>query len=397
MMKKIKIEDLKPGMRFTRAVYITPANMLVGAHMPVKEEDIKKLVKWGIKEVQTAGEIIPGSATKVDYSFTEKDSKLYLKEKLIDEYRKLHKNKNKFKGIYDKIVDKIRRVVFNVKYRKYIEYSNLHNIASELIGEVISNPHIYIYMASNFSDEEDYLSYHQVNVAIFTLVIAKHLKIETKKLMNLTIGSLLLDIGMTKVPKSILEKKEKLTSKELIMIKLHPIYGYKILAKDSGFPAEVANIALQHHEQFDGNGYPRKLKGEQIDFNARIVSIADTYEAMTKKRSYRDEFISYEAMRSLLGSSKNKFDPKILRAFLSNMSIYPIASLVKLNTNAIGMVIGAYPDKPLRPIIKIIIDEFGDKVPEDEERIIDLSEEKHIYIVSAINEKELGIKTFDFI
>ncbi len=395
-MNKLAVNKLKPGMKFSRAVYITPTNMLVGPHMPLKEKDIEKLLKWGIKEVQTAGEIIY-TPPDVDYSFNEKDSKNYLGEKLIDEYKKLHKNKQKYKETYNKIVDKIRRVIFNARYKKYIEYSNLYNISTELIGEVISNPHIYIYMASNFSDSEDYLAYHQVNVAIFTLIIAHFLKIESKKLNNLAIGSLLLDIGMIKVPKTIIEKKGKLSGKEFILIKLHPIHGYKILAQDSNFPAEIANIVLQHHEQFDGQGYPRKLRGEQIDLNSRIVSVADTYEAMTKGRSYRKGFISYEAMRTLLGESKNKFDPKILRAFLSNISIYPVASLVKLNTNAIGMVIGAYPDIPLRPVVKIIIDEFGDKVPDTEERITDLTKDTHLFITSAVNEKELGINTFDFI
>ncbi|MBU1076739.1 MAG: HD-GYP domain-containing protein, partial [Spirochaetes bacterium] len=232
---------------------------------------------------------------------------------------------------------------------------------------------------------------------IFSILIGHLNKVPPKKIINLAVGSLLYDIGMAKIPQAIILKKEKLNIKELNFIKLHTIYGYKILVKDSNFPSEIASIALQHHEQFDGNGYPRKLRNEQIDLFSRIVAIADTFEAMTKKRTYRTEFLSYEAMKNLLGQSKNKFDPKLLRTFLANMSIYPIASLVKLNTNAIGLVIGAYEDKPLRPIIKIIIDEFNDKVPEEESRFVDLTKTPDLYITNAVDERQYQLNLFDYI
>ncbi len=393
-MKKISVTELKPGMKFSRAVYITPTNMLVGPNMPLKSADIEKLKRWGIKEVETSGEII--YTPRVDYSFEEKEG-VSIKERIIAEYKKLHRIKNRYKEEYEDAVHGIKTIFTDVRHNRLINEIKVRNIANNFVSLIIPNEHIFIYLASNMTDENDYLPYHSINVTIFSVIIAHQIKIETKKIVSLAISSLLHDIGMTKIPSSILGKKEKLTSQEFNVIKLHPIYGYKILAKDSNFPPEIANVALQHHEQFDGQGYPRKLKGDQIDLFSRIVSIADTYDAMTKRRSYRDKFISYEAMRNILSESKNKFDPRLLRVFLSNMSIYPVASLVKLNTNAIGMVIGAYPDKPLRPILKIIIDEFGDKIYESEERIIDLSEEPDIYIVGAVNEKEIGINTFDLI
>lgn len=394
MMKKIKIEELKPGMKFTRAVYITPTNMLVGPDMPIKNNDLERLKRWGIKEVETSGEVY--ETVSVDHKMDE-DEKADFKDKLINQYKQLHKIKTKFRSRYEDSVEIIKKMVQDVRRKKLINNMKIYNISTDLITEINTNPHIFIYFASKESDEKEYLAYHLLNTAIFSILIGHLNKVEPKNLINLAVGSLLYDIGMTKIPQAIMLKTDKLTSRELNIIKLHTIYGYKILVKDSNFPSEIAAIALQHHEQFDGNGYPRKLKSNQIDLFSRIVGIADTFEAMTKKRIYRSEFISYEAMKNLLGQSKNKFDPKLLKTFLSNMSIYPITSLVKLNTNSIGMVIGAYKDKPLRPIIKIIIDEFGDRVPVDEERFVDLTKMPDLYIINAVDESHYKINLFDYI
>lgn len=415
-MTKVNINDLKSGMKFTEAVYITPSNILVGAEIPLNAKDLERLKKWGIKEVETSGEIIessvetmePGDETKesadkgkepssIDYSFDEKHTEINLQEELVSEYKKLHKTKHKFKSRYQDSVNSLKGIIDDVKGDRYLNNMKIFNISTDLISEVISNPHIFIYLASKMSDEKEYLAYHLLNAAIFSIMIGHLIKIDSKSLINLAAGALVFDIGMTKIPSAIVMKKEKLNPKELNIIKLHTIYGYKILIKNTSFPSEIAAVALQHHEQFDGNGYPRKLKSDQIDLFSRIVSISDTFEAMTKKRSYRNEFLSYEAMKNVLNQSKNKFDPKLIRIFLSNMSIYPVASLIKLNTNAIGMVIGTHNDKPLRPIIKIIIDEFGDKVPEEEERIVDLTTITDIYIMSAVDENEYNLDVYDLI
>jgi len=392
-MNKIKVDDLQPGMKFTRAVYITPTNMLVGPDMPLKSKDIDRLKRWGIKEVETSGEVYETEVVEL----TSEEKEVEYKDKLIEQYKQLHKIKHKFLIRYEDSADAITKMVQDVRRKKLINNMKIYNIATDMITEVTTNAPIFIYLASKMSNDQEYLSYHLLNASIFSILIGHLNKVPPKKIINLAVGSLLYDIGMAKIPQAIILKKEKLNIKELNFIKLHTIYGYKILVKDSNFPSEIASIALQHHEQFDGNGYPRKLRNEQIDLFSRIVAIADTFEAMTKKRTYRTEFLSYEAMKNLLGQSKNKFDPKLLRTFLANMSIYPIASLVKLNTNAIGLVIGAYEDKPLRPIIKIIIDEFNDKVPEEESRFVDLTKTPDLYITNAVDERQYQLNLFDYI
>ena len=116
-----------------------------------------------------------------------------------------------------------------------------------------------------------------------------------------------------------------------IRLKTHPLVGYQIVKQLGAVGDKAALISLQHHEQYDGRGYPRGLRGGGIDEYARIVSIADNYEALIESRSYRERMYLYHAMRNLVSSGSKKFDPIILRAFLSALSVYPVGSIVKLN------------------------------------------------------------------
>ena len=198
---------------------------------------------------------------------------------------------------------------------------------------------------------------------------------------------------MIKMPKYIIQKQSNLTELEFNQIKTHTLHGYKAMKDLGGINETIANISLQHHEQFDGKGYPRGLRGNNISEYARIASIADSYEAQISNRSYRKKIFFYHAMRNLLSSGVNKFDPVILRVFLSRMSVYPIGSLVELNDGAIAIIIGSIQEKPLRPIIKLIMG--PDKRKLEKTRIINLLDDATRYIVRALDEKEVGVNIFD--
>jgi HD-GYP domain-containing protein (c-di-GMP phosphodiesterase class II) len=207
------------------------------------------------------------------------------------------------------------------------------------------------------------------------------------KLVNLALAALVYDIGMVKIPAYIVEKEEKLSPEEFNQVKTHPVYSYQIIAKELNFPNEVARAGLEHHERFDGTGYPRRIKGIEISEISKIISIIDTYEAVTKDRVYREGKESYDAMKLVLGEGSKKFDPDIVKVFLNMMSIYPVGCFVQLNTNAIAKVIAADPVSPFRPTVKIMRDEFGDEVENGD--TIRLSKEKEMYIVKAIQTKKM--------
>ena len=171
-------------------------------------------------------------------------------------------------------------------------------------------------------------------------------------------------------------------------IRTHPVMGYQIISKEMKYPEEIALIALQHHEHWDGRGYPRSLKGEDISLFSRIVTVADAYEAMVSERPYRNSMIGYTAMKNVLSDNGRHFDPQVLKAFLESMGIFPIGSVVQLNNSGIGRVSENHADAPLRPKIELLIDEFGNQIEGSE--TIDLLSKKNLFIVKAIDPKMIG-------
>ena len=179
-----------------------------------------------------------------------------------------------------------------------------------------SNVFLFLY---GLDEGKDYLVMHSVNVTFYALIMGLALKYPPHRLKELGMGTLLIDAGMTKIPVYIIHKQSNLTEQEFKQIKTHPLHGYKALRQLADINENIAIVSLQHQEQFDGKGYPRGIKGNEIHEYARIAAIADSYEAQISNRSYREKVDFYHAMRNLLSTGVNKFDPVILRVFLSRI------------------------------------------------------------------------------
>jgi HD-GYP domain-containing protein (c-di-GMP phosphodiesterase class II) len=386
-MKKLKVQELKPGMVFDKAVYIDMSNMLVAPMVPLKEEDINRLKKWGIEEVETAGDIIEqGKITK--------SKKLSIKDEVSKLTEMLQKGEGSddepvvrtFNHIYRDTYKLVEDIFIKVRNGVGYEKDTIMRAVDELIVEVSKDINIALNEVTK-EHEGKYLFILSINVAILSIVTGISMDFGANKLLPLVTGALLHDIGMVRVPNYITEKKGTLTPDEYNRIKTHPIYGYRIVIKELDLGNDIATVVLQHHESFDGSGYPRKLKEEEISKYARIVSICDVFIAMTMKRSYREEHLSYSAMKNILGGSRRKFDPDIVKVFLDNMAIYPVGSMVQLNNGVLAKVVGAHPEYPLRPRVAVIIDEFGDRV--DIEKIIDLQESKELFIKRPLSKSSM--------
>jgi HD-GYP domain-containing protein (c-di-GMP phosphodiesterase class II) len=210
--------------------------------------------------------------------------------------------------------------------------------------------------------------------------------------MQVVTGALLHDVGMLRLPKEIVDKKGGLSASELQRIQAHPLYTYKIVNKELLYPEDVGLIVLQHHERWDGDGYPRRISNIAIDVGARIVSVADAFEAMVSQKSYRNSMMGYQAMKNLLSDNSRRFDPDVLKAFIQTMGIYPIGSIILLNSGALARVVEVQGTVPLRPKIRILIDEFGKVFKQDEGDLIDLLTEKSLFIAKAIDPREIAKK-----
>ena len=390
-MRKIRVDELKPGMVFDKAVYIDMNNILVAPMVPLKKEDIDRLVKWGIEEVETAGVMIkqeeePSSKRE---SLKDKVSKLteMMESGSEDEEGVLFPGS--IEDLFDELVSMIEDVFEKIRNGVGYDKEMIIDVIDRLIEKVKEDKNKALTVAAA-EQEGKYIYALAASVSILAVVTGISLEYGKNRLIPLGVGALLHDIGMVRIPSYIIEKKGTLSDDEYNRIKTHPIYGYRIITKELELTNEIATIALQHHEAYDGTGYPRKSKGEGISEFAKIVSICDVYAAMTRKRSYRDEHLSYNAMKNVLSESNRMFDPNIVKAFLSNMALHPIGSIVQLNNNVIGMVVSANPELPLRPRIEVLVDEFGDRIKG--EKFLDLQELADLYITKPLSKAYLKQK-----
>ncbi|MCX8028958.1 MAG: HD domain-containing protein [Brevinematales bacterium] len=373
-MKKIPVEELKPGMVFSRTLFGDNYEILLEPNTPITQRIIDDIKRKGIKFVETTGDLKGIVKVKEEDHITQ--------DVLSTEIEKLE-------TFYKSIVSSIDSIYTNYKSTKEIYPEKVQTLVETIIGKIkeIKDRNIFIGLVHK-SEGSKYLPSHVANLTILGLLLGQELQYPEQKLKLLATGLILMDIGMIFVPMTILERESKLTPEEYNKIKAHTVLGYKAVVQENNFSPEVGRICLEHHERWDGSGYPRKLEKLQISEYARIAGIVDTYEAMIRKRVYRDRMMSFEAMKNILAEGSTKFDPDILKVFIRMMSIYPVGSYVMLNTRAIAKVISSDPASPFRPIVKVIYDEFGTKI--DDGEIIKLSEENNIYIIKPV--KEEGIE-----
>ncbi len=245
---------------------------------------------------------------------------------------------------------------------------------------------LFEHAMSKLGDWKD-TSLHSVEVTLAALMVGKGMGYDTKKLLEVGLAAFLENVGMYRIPEGILQKPTKLEADEVDRIREHPERSAQILSRLGDRYEWLAEVALQVHERADGSGYPKGLKGSEISEIASIIGLVDTYVAMIRKRAYRDRILQPDAIRFILKEAKVKFQPKILKAFLNSISLFPYNTYVRLNNKSIGRVISTDRNHPLRPIVEVLYDGLGNK-PERKE-IVRLSDNPLLYIVQTVDEKDL--------
>ena len=226
---------------------------------------------------------------------------------------------------------------------------------------------------------DEYLYDHCVNVSLMAMAMACQLGLDRTATTEIGIGGLLQDIGMLRVPKEIRLANGSLTESDWKEIKLHPLHTLDMISELKGLPLSARLVAYQVHERIDGSGYPRGRKGDQIHRFAQIVSVADTFVAMTGARPFRSAISPYKSAKAVLeGGRDGEFDRELVRALLDTISLFPIGSLVGLSDGTTARVLRANPGQHTHPIVEEVT---GDRYSLG--NIIDLSENTDISIIRA--------------
>ncbi len=364
-MKTFKVDDLEPGMQFNAPVYIEGESLLVPENMELKEKDIERLKRWDITEVQSDGE--PVTSSPEEPSTNEAANSEYSNCVTLadDIFIASSEERAPDKETIDSVVHDL--------------FSMMKQRPDELLGPMFQP-----------LETKHSLSKSSVNCVILAVLIGQHLKLPNHQLLNLAYSALLHDIGMTRIPKKILEKNGELSSDEKQRIKTHPIYTYRIITQDLGYSDEVGKTALYHHERWDGKGYPKGLSGKNIPLTARILSVVDAYEAMVNDRPYRSSMIGYRAMRQILNDNSRRYDSDILKVFLKSMGIYPVGSIVILNDGSVAKVTRNRQEVPLRPVVKLLVSGNGERLEKDRQTEIDLYNNFDYFIAKAVSPGEMN-------
>jgi len=422
-MNIVNTSDLRPGQIFSEPVYSESEYMLVSANVPLRQRDIDVLNTWGIEYVRTDGVLVETNKQKQNIS-TESSEQIMkaLEEKIrnaieesddlseieemegVEEPEEKEEKKEKSteksaikfslsdvrqnSGPYRKyksLIEKVNSLFNGLKSGSDVDMRSVDNISVQLLQALRENMENFVEFILGGEVSGHELAKSSVNTAILSALIAQELKLPNHKINNIVSGALLHDVGMLRLSKGITEKKGGLSEAELEQIKSHPSHTSKIVTKELFGPHEVNLIALQHHERWDGNGYPDKIRGEAIDIGARIVSVADAFEAMVSKKSYREPIIGYQAIKNLLSDNERRFDPAVIIAFTKIMGIYPIGSIVRLNDGSLGRVVSLHIEAPMRPNVQILTDNMGNALNAGDMPVVDLLENRKLFIKEAID------------
>lgn len=201
---------------------------------------------------------------------------------------------------------------------------------------------------------DNYLFSHSLNVAILSVLIGTSMGYNQEQLKQLFIGGIFCDIGLALLPREVVWKTNALTTEEKLMILKHPITGQQYLKDKNYLTAYVKVMALQHHERYDGSGYPNRIKGDEINEMAQIIGIADIYDAMTSDRPYSKAVPIHEAVEYIMGAAGTQFRFDIANKFVTRISPYPVGTHILLSTGDIMVVDEVRNNLPLRPKGRII-------------------------------------------
>ena len=372
---KIKTQDIKSQPE-RKDIYLDNDFIAISKYIEVKDEDINRLKKWDITEVFIKDLESEGATHNSVQDF----------DKFLREYKV-------FKNIYLNIIKQTKNNLGNFRHNNLVNMKELNEIIDGLLDIMNRNLNSFIALLSIFNfDREDFYYVRSLNVAIISLIIGKGMKMSDAILKKLGLGAILYDIGLVKVPEKILNKKYKHTPEEYAEIKKHTVYGYKLMKSNFRFEEEMAAISLEHHEYYNGKGYPREISGNEIHLYARIVTVAHEAEKVMKNnRILPDEKslnadknaekkLLFDSVKYIMQGAKIKYDPTISKIFVGIFSVYPVGSVVVLKDNRKALVFATNGAFPIRPIIKIVSDESGKLITDGE--VVNLVENNQLFINS---------------
>lgn len=275
-------------------------------------------------------------------------------------------------GIHDDAVVTVHEVMRDLQGAEKLDVERLETAVTPMVSSILRNPAALSCLV-RLQQKDDYLYHHSLASLVWATVLGRHIGLSYDDLNVIALGAMLFDVGKTRIPDGILHKPGKLNDDERKLMRRHVEYGIEILNETKGMDQRVIDMVTYHHERYNGTGYPRGLKGSQIPVFGRIAGIVDAYDAMISPRPYSSPMSSYDAFRELRGLADVEFQAELIDQFTQAIGVFPIATLVELNTGEVGVVTKQHRTRRLRPEVMIIMS--AEKEFLESFRVVDLSKE----------------------
>lgn len=366
LMKRMPVDNLKPGMTVARNVINSSGQILACIGARITTQYIQYLKELGVMSIYVSDE------AGAEQEIVSSQSEIISEQLRIDTVRFV---KDSFQDV--------------TQFRR-IDTSQVQKTVSRLLDEILARDSVLTSLA-DIRTHDDYMFGHSVNVCVMSLVTGITLGLDTEHLKELGIGALLHDIGKLYIPPNILSKPYDLEDWEYEEVKKHTSIGFELLQQYDDLTEPVMQVAYQHHERWDGQGYPQKRRGREIEEYARIVAVADIYDALMADRPYRSSYTLGQTTTIIGRLSGIHLDPDCVEALMSNLAVYPVGSLVELNTGSIAMVMSVNKTVPNRPIVKILFDKYGKKL--EKPYRVDLAPYPTVMIKRNLSEEEYAAFT----
>jgi HD-GYP domain-containing protein (c-di-GMP phosphodiesterase class II) len=260
------------------------------------------------------------------------------------------------KAALQKASDCVARIVEHDLRKGTLDIVKIKEAVEPILDSVIRNSDAFMWL-SKMHEHDAYSYEHSVQNCALGIVFGRHLGMNKKELNVLAMGLLLMDIGKIRIPKELLTKSEPLTSDEVAVMRKHVAFTLEILRKTKGMNEHVINIALTHHERYDGSGYPNALVGTQVPAYGRMAAIIDSYDEMITATPYRAAVPEHKALQNIYNLRDKHFQQELVEQFMQCMGVYPTGSLVELSSGAVGAILSQNAEQRMKPEVLMLLDE----------------------------------------
>jgi putative nucleotidyltransferase with HDIG domain len=361
MIKRIRSDQLRPGM------YIHDLNcgwmdhpFAFNAFRVDDEKKIERVIASGIRELyidSTKGLDVEDAQTHAEFhaELDEKINKLAASHEVKPHPVSLREEVSVAKVVHQDAHKVVHHLMSDIRMGKQIEVVGMTPVVESITDSIFRNKDAFISLA-RIKKKDEYTFQHSVSVCALLVAFSRALDYEKNVIMEAGLGGLLHDIGKMKIPDYILNKPAPLSDEEFEIMKSHAAIGRDLLEHTPGVPETAIIITGQHHERHDGTGYPDRLKDIQISPLGQMASIVDVYDALTSNRIYHKGMEPTAALKKLFEWSKFHFNAALVERFICLIGIYPVGTLVKLESGLLAVVISPGQESLLRPSVRVVFD-----------------------------------------